>query len=228
MCQMKKLFPFVCAVASAAWALPPVRPELPPVEYLDTETVTNVPFTAWQDHLRYFTFKLAFNATPSNNVEMAFGMDGSTGTTGILPVGNGSIGTTGVPPVEIERKNSFSPTGKMPVVPVGLLLPTGKMPVVPVRQIPRRAPLRHAAEFGATLTHFHISTLSHFHNSTFSHFQRPHDPPPGGVGIAVCLAAASQNPTSAPLSACGVRLGQRASCPLRCEWKSGMVEKWKG
>ena len=97
---MKKLFPFVCAVASAAWALPPVRPELPPVEYLDTETVTNVPFTAWQDHLRYFTFKLAFNATPSNNVEMAFGMDGSTGTTGILPVGNGSIGTTGVPPVE--------------------------------------------------------------------------------------------------------------------------------
>jgi hypothetical protein len=63
--------------------------------------------------------------------------------------------------------------------------------------------LRHAAEFGATLTHFHISTLSHFHNSTFSHFQRPHNPPPGGVGIAVCLAADSQNPTSAPLSACG-------------------------
>ena len=31
----------------------------------------------------------------------------------------------------------------------------------------------------------------------------PHDPPSGGVGIAVCLAADSQNPTSAPLSACG-------------------------
>ena len=41
-------------------------------------------------------------------------------------------------------------------------------------------------------------------------------------------AAASQNPTSAPLSACGVRLGQRASCPLRCEWKSGKVEEWNG
>ena len=69
---------------------------------------------------------------------------------------------------------------------------------------PTRAPsLRHAAEFGATLTHFHISTLSHFHNSTFSHFQRPHDSPPGGVGIASSLAAASQNPTSAHLSACG-------------------------
>ena len=40
--------------------------------------------------------------------------------------------------------------------------------------------------------------------------------------------AASQNPTSAPLSACGVRLGQRASCPLRCEWKSGKVEEWNG
>ena len=43
-------------IASVALALPPVRPVLPPVEYLDTETVTNVPFTAWQEHLRHFTF----------------------------------------------------------------------------------------------------------------------------------------------------------------------------
>ena len=97
---MKNLCLFLCVFASMAFALPPVRPVLPPVAYLDTETVINVPFTASQEHLRYFTVKLAFNATPSNNVEMAFGMDGSTGTTGILPVGNGSIGTTGVPPVE--------------------------------------------------------------------------------------------------------------------------------
>ena len=82
-------------LASVALALPPVRPVLPPVEYLDTETVTNVPFAAWQDHLRHFTFKLAFNATPSNNVEMAFGTDGATGTTGVPPVGG-----SGVPPVE--------------------------------------------------------------------------------------------------------------------------------
>ena len=82
-------------LASVALALPPVRPVLPPVEYLDTETVTNVPFAAWQDHLRHFTFKLAFNATPSNNVEMAFGTDGATGTTGVPPAGG-----SGVSPVE--------------------------------------------------------------------------------------------------------------------------------
>ena len=52
-------------------------------------------------------------------------------------------------------------------------------------------------------SYFHTFTVPHFHNSTFSHFQRPHDPPTGGVGIAVCRAAAFQNPTSAPLSACG-------------------------
>jgi len=91
MCPVKKLFPFVCAVASAAWALPPVCPALPPVEHLDTETVTNVPFTAWQNHLRHFTVKLAFNATPSNNVEMAFGTDGGAGTTGVPPVADGVL-----------------------------------------------------------------------------------------------------------------------------------------
>ena len=83
-------------IASVALALPPVRPVLPPVEYLDTETATNVPFTAWQEHLRYFTFKLAFDASPSNNVEMAFGTDGSTGTTGVP---DGQTGITGVSPV---------------------------------------------------------------------------------------------------------------------------------
>ena len=97
---MKKQFLLVCAITLSALGLPPVRPVLPPVEHLDTETVTNVPFTAYQPHLRHFIVKLAFNATPSNNVEMSFGTDGSTGTTGILPVGNGSTGTTGVPPVE--------------------------------------------------------------------------------------------------------------------------------
>ncbi len=77
-----------------------MRPVLPLVEHLDTETVTNVPFTAWQKHLRHFTFKLVFNATPSNNVEMAFGTDGGAGTMGVAPVGNGGTGTTGSLPVE--------------------------------------------------------------------------------------------------------------------------------
>jgi len=88
---MHKLILFACAVASAAWALPPVRPVLPPVEHLDTETATNVPFTAWQPHLRRFTFTLAFDATPSNNVELAFGTDGSAGTTGVQPVADGVL-----------------------------------------------------------------------------------------------------------------------------------------
>ena len=60
---------------SVVFALPPVRPVLPPVEHLDTETVTNMPFTAWQRNLRDFTVNLSFVATPSNNVEMAFGFD---------------------------------------------------------------------------------------------------------------------------------------------------------
>ena len=86
---MKKVFLFVCISISAAFALPPVRPVLPPVEYLDTETVTNMPFTGWQRNLRDFMVNLSFVATPSNNVEIAFGTD--TGTTGILPVGDGEL-----------------------------------------------------------------------------------------------------------------------------------------
>ena len=96
------------AITSVTFPLPPVQPTLPSVACLDTETVTNVPFAAWQQHLRHFTFKLAFNGTPSNNVEMALGTDRGTGTTGILPVGgsgvsplqSGGTGTTGVSPVE--------------------------------------------------------------------------------------------------------------------------------
>ena len=88
---MKKQFLLVCAITLSVLGLPPVRPVLPPVAYLDTETVTNVPFTACQKHLRHFTVKLAFNAMPSNNVEMAFGTDGSIGTTGVSPVEDGEL-----------------------------------------------------------------------------------------------------------------------------------------
>ena len=86
---MNKLFFFTIVVVSAVFALPPARSVLPPVEHLDTETVTNMPFTAWQRNLRDFTVNLSFVATPSNNVEIAFGTD--TGTTGILPVGDGEL-----------------------------------------------------------------------------------------------------------------------------------------
>ena len=86
---MKTICLLACAVAAAVFARPPVRPLLPPVEQLDTETVTNMPFTAWQRNLRDFTVNLSFVATPSNNVEIAFGTD--TGTTGVSPVGDGEL-----------------------------------------------------------------------------------------------------------------------------------------
>ena len=63
------------AIEWPAYALPAVRPVLPPVVNADTETVTNVAFTAWEQGLREFRFDLEFTGTPSNNVEMAFGTD---------------------------------------------------------------------------------------------------------------------------------------------------------
>ena len=45
--DMKTTFSILCcAVAAAAFALPPVRPVLPPVAHDDTETTTNVSFAA--------------------------------------------------------------------------------------------------------------------------------------------------------------------------------------
>ena len=72
---MKALCLLFCAVASAVFALPPVRPVLPPVAHADTETVTNVPFATWQEHVGKFTFSLACRTTPTNNVQAAFGTD---------------------------------------------------------------------------------------------------------------------------------------------------------
>lgn len=65
----------VTAIAWSAYALPAVRPVLPPIGHADTETVTNLPFTAWEQGLREFRFDLEFTGTSSNNVEMAFGTD---------------------------------------------------------------------------------------------------------------------------------------------------------
>ena len=73
---MKTTFSILCcAVAAAAFALPPVRPVLPPVAHDDTETVTNVPFAAWQDCAGKFKFSLTCLTTPTNNVQVAFGTD---------------------------------------------------------------------------------------------------------------------------------------------------------
>ena len=112
-CRMLVAMAALATITLGAFAMPPVGGALPSVEHPDTETATNLSFTAWQPHLRYFTFSLSFNATPSNNVEMAFGTDRTTGTTGILPVENGSTGTTGILPVENGT------TGTTGILPVG-------------------------------------------------------------------------------------------------------------
>ena len=63
-------------VTSTALALPPVRPALPPPSpYADTESVTNVAFNAGVPGDNVFSLSLALDASPSNNVEVAFGCD---------------------------------------------------------------------------------------------------------------------------------------------------------
>ena len=57
------------------FALPPVRPILPPVAHADTETVTNVPFTVWQEHAGKFKFSLTCRTTSTNNGQAAVGTD---------------------------------------------------------------------------------------------------------------------------------------------------------
>ena len=62
---------------------------LPPVAHADTETVANVPLAASLDTAGRFAFSLTCIATPTNNVEVAFGKDAN---------GNGALDVD-----EIER-----------------------------------------------------------------------------------------------------------------------------
>ena len=62
---------------------------LPPVAHADTETVANVPLAASLDTAGRFAFSLTCIATPTNNVEVAFGRDAN---------GNGALDVD-----EIER-----------------------------------------------------------------------------------------------------------------------------
>ena len=71
----RQLLIVVCVATSSALALPPMRPVLPPVEYIDTETTTNVQFTAWQEHVGKFKINLTCRTTDTNNVQFAFGRD---------------------------------------------------------------------------------------------------------------------------------------------------------
>lgn len=79
--KMHFLLFFVLA-ALLLMARPPVTGGLPSPVFADSETTTNVPFNAFLDVAGRFSFTLSCRATPSNNVEVAFGTD--TNANGVL------------------------------------------------------------------------------------------------------------------------------------------------
>ena len=62
-------------MSTSAFAGNPVRLGLGVSPYADTEISTNVQIAAWEKDLKRFEFNLAFLATPSNNVQVSFGVD---------------------------------------------------------------------------------------------------------------------------------------------------------
>lgn len=56
-------------------ARPVPVPKLPPATFIDTEISTNVAITVWTEHICKFEVVLSLDATPSNNVQLAFGHD---------------------------------------------------------------------------------------------------------------------------------------------------------
>lgn len=73
---MKKLLllaPLLAAAVSDAAEVGLGR--LPECGYADTETSTNVPFAFVRSGVKNFQFDMDLSATPSNNVELAFGRD---------------------------------------------------------------------------------------------------------------------------------------------------------
>ena len=53
-----------------------IAPVLPIVNYIDFETTTNVALEVWRPHVNRLALELRGITTPSNNVEVAFGVDG--------------------------------------------------------------------------------------------------------------------------------------------------------
>ena len=73
---MRTLPVILLFAVSVVNAFPPVRPVLPPPSpYADTESVTNVAFNAGIAGDNFFALTLELDASPSNNVEVAFGHD---------------------------------------------------------------------------------------------------------------------------------------------------------
>ena len=71
----KTIMVAVLLVAASAGAAQPMALSLPSVECADTEVMTNVVISSWQRGAAKFSFSLSCLATPSNNVEVAFGAD---------------------------------------------------------------------------------------------------------------------------------------------------------
>ena len=83
-CVLFLLLSPIC-FSTSTWGRAAVPAALPPAVHADTEAVTNVPFTVLLDVAGRLSFDLVCHATPSNNVEVAFGRD-SDGN-GLLDVG---------------------------------------------------------------------------------------------------------------------------------------------
>ena len=83
---MKHLVCALCGLlATVAWGRRHVdSSDLPPSPHVDTEAVTNIMFSTGVPGPREFRFSLECLATPSNNVQLAFGADANTN--GVLDV----------------------------------------------------------------------------------------------------------------------------------------------
>ena len=68
---------FLVAFAAIRSASALTVPDLPSPVFADTEVSTNVAIRAWTERTRMFNVVLSFDATPSNNVQVAFGTDAS-------------------------------------------------------------------------------------------------------------------------------------------------------
>ena len=65
-----------CVLSSGLLAASAVTaPTLPPSEYADTESVTNIAIDVSHENMGRLDIVLAANATPSNNVQIALGVD---------------------------------------------------------------------------------------------------------------------------------------------------------
>ena len=53
-----------------------IAPILPAGKCIDLETTTNVAIEAWRPHVNHLALEMQGITTPSNNVEVAFGVDG--------------------------------------------------------------------------------------------------------------------------------------------------------